>query len=116
MKHLKRGRKFGRERGQRKALAKSVISALFLHGKIKTTLAKAKEFAPKAEKMITTAKKADIHSRRLLRKTLPETATEKLIKEVAPIYENRKGGYTRIIKLGERKSDSAKMAVLELVK
>lgn len=116
MKHLKRGRKLGRERGQRKALAKSLISALFLHGKIKTTLAKAKEFAPRAERMITVAKKDSIHSKRLLLETLSETIIGKLIKEIAPIYKSRNGGYTRIIKLGERKSDSAKMALLELVK
>lgn len=116
MKHLKRGRKLGRPSGQRKALAKSVISSLFIYGKIKTTLAKAKEFAPKAEKAITKAKKSDLHSRRILTKSFGSEIVDKLFKEIAPAYKERNGGYTRIIKLGERKSDAAKMAILELVK
>lgn len=116
MKHLKRGRKFHRETGQRKALMKGVISSLILHGKITTTLAKAKEFAPKAEKAITKAKKGDLHSRRILLRTFSDTVVDKLISDVAPTNKDRNGGYTRIIKLGERKSDSAKMAILELVK
>lgn len=116
MKHLKRGRKFGRPSGQRKALKKSIVSSLFLHGRITTTLAKAKEFAPEAEKAITKAKKGDLHSRRILMKTLNADITDKLINEIAPNYKTRNGGYTRIIKLGARKSDASKMALLELVK
>lgn len=116
MKHLKRNRKFGRPANQRKALKKGIISSLFLHGKIETTLAKAKEFAPEAEKIITKAKSNNLHSRRILLKLLNSTIVDKLIHEIALNYKSRNGGYTRIIKLGARKSDSAKMAILELVK
>lgn len=116
MRHLKSGRKFHRKTGQRKALMKGIVSSLFLHGKITTTLAKAKEYAPKAEKAITKAKKGDLHSRRVLLRTFTSPVVDKLISEVAPEFKGRNGGYTRIIKLGERKSDSAKMAILELVK
>lgn len=116
MKHLHRGRKFGRPASQRKALMKGIISSLFLHGRITTTLAKAKEYAPKAEKAITKAKKGDLHSRRILMRVLSADITDKLINEIAPNYKERNGGYTRIIKLGARKSDSSKMALLELVK
>lgn len=116
MKHLKKGRKFGRPSSQRKALMKSVVSSLIKYGKITTTLAKAKEFAPVAEKAITRAKKDDLHSRRILTKNFSPEIVDKLIKEVAPNYRERNGGYTRIIKLGARKSDAAKMALVELVK
>lgn len=116
MKHLKSNRKFGRPASQRKALKRGVISSLFLYGKIETTLAKAKEFAPEAEKIITKAKNNSLHSRRILLKLLNSNIVDKLIHEIAPDYKNRNGGYTRIIKLGARKSDSAEMALLELVK
>lgn len=116
MRHLKQGRKFHRKTGQRKALMKGVVSSLILNGKITTTLAKAKEFAPKAEKAITKAKKGDLHSRRILLRTFSDAVVDKLVSDVAPANKDRNGGYTRIIKLGERKSDSAKMAILELVK
>ncbi len=116
MKHLKKGRKFGRPSGQRKALMKSVVSALIEHGTITTTLAKAKEYAPVAEKAITKAKKADLHSRRVLARVFSPEIVEKLINDIAPTFKERNGGYTRIIKLGVRKSDASKMALLELVK
>lgn len=115
MKKLKQGRKFSREKDQRKALKKSLVRALFLHGKMKTTEAKAKEIAPYSEKMITKAKKGDLAARRDLAKTLSPKLVKKLVEEIAPKYKDRKGGYTRIIKLGPRKSDGAKMAIIELV-
>jgi len=116
MKKLKRGRKFSRKKDQRKALLRSLASALFQNEKIKTTEAKAKEVSSFAEKYITRAKKGDLSSRRLLLKYFPKKIVKKMINEIGPRYKKRNGGYTRIIKLGSRKSDSAKMAIIELVK
>ena len=116
MRKLKQGRKLSRERNQRKALLKSLASALFLHEKIKTTEAKAKEVSMFAEKCITRAKKGDLNSRRILSKYFSKALVKKLVDDIGPKYKERKGGYTRIIKLGPRKSDGAKMAIIELVK
>jgi len=115
MKKLKQGRKLSRKRDQRKALLKSLARALFIHGKIKTTQAKAKESSKFAEKCITRAKKGDISSRRILAKYFSPTLVKKLVDEIGPKYKTRKGGYTRIIKIGPRKSDGAKIAIIELV-
>ncbi len=115
MKHLKKGRKLHREANQRRALSKSLITALILNEKIKTTEAKAKEIRPKFEKMITRAKIKSVANIREIRKILSEDATKKLFDEISPKYKNRNGGYTRIIKLNRRKSDGAKMAQIELV-
>ena len=109
-------RKLSRKRDQRKALRASLATALFLKEKIKTTEAKAKELAVFAEKQISRAKKADLHSRRLLVNFFSPKIVKKLVEEIAPRYKERKGGYTRIIKLGPRKSDGAKMAIIELLK
>ena len=116
MKHFKRERKFGRMRDQRKALLKSLLSAIILKEKIKTTEAKAKEASRLVEKFITKAKKGDLASKRLLAKFFSPIITKKLSNEIAPRYKERKGGYTRIIKLGQRKTDGAKMAIIELIK
>jgi len=116
MKKLKRGRKLSRKKNQRKALLKSLARALFLNEKIKTTEAKAKEVRMFAEKLITRAKKGDLASRRILAKYFSKDIVKKLVDEIGPRYKKRKGGYTRIIKLGPRKSDGAKMAIIELVK
>ena len=115
MKKLKKGRKFSREKNQKKALLKLLARSLFLHERIKTTEAKAKELSSFAEKIITKAKKGDLASRRILRKYFSEKMTKKLIDKIGPKYKERNGGYTRIIKLGFRKSDSAKIAIIELV-
>ena len=115
MRKLKKGRKLSRKRDQRKALLKALVSAVFLNGKIKTTEAKAKEISPIVEKFITRASKNDISVRRLLGQNLSKKIVKKLVDEIAPKYKERKGGYTRIIKLGPRKGDGAKMAVIELV-
>lgn len=115
MRHLKKGKKLSRETDQRKALVKSLVSALMAKGKITTTLTKAKVTAPRVEKLITKAKNGSLANRRLVLRTLSPSLTAKLFKEIAPKYAERKGGYTRVIKLGQRKSDSAQMAVLELV-
>jgi len=116
MKKLKKGRKFSRKKDQRKALLKALITALFTREKIKTTEAKAKEISVLSEKFITIAKKGDLHPMRLLAKFFSKSLVQKLAKEIAPRYQMRTGGYTRIIKLGKRKSDGAKMAIIELIK
>lgn len=116
MKKLKQGRKFSRRRNQRNALLKSLARALFLNEKIQTTEAKAKELAMFAEKCITRSKKGDLASRRILAKSFSQDLVKKLVNDIGVRYKERPGGYTRIIKLGARQSDSAKMAIIELVK
>jgi large subunit ribosomal protein L17 len=116
MRKLKRGRKLSRKRDQRRALLKSLAREFFLREKIKTTEAKAKELAIVAEKIITRAKADSLATKRLLLKDFPLKIVQKLIKEIAPRYKERKGGYTRLIKTGPRKEDGAKMAIIELVK
>lgn len=115
MKHLQKGRKFHRETGQRKALMKALLTALIMHGKIKTTEAKAKELRPAIEKMVTRAKVKSVHNVRMTRKTLAPAPTKKLFDEIAEKYRERKGGYTRIVKLGQRRSDGSKVAHIEFV-
>jgi len=114
-KRNKKGKILSRPKNQRTALLKSLTTSLFLHGKIKTTETKAKELRSVAEKFITRAKDNKLSNRRILAKTLSPVVLKKLFDEVAPQYGSRNGGYTRIIRLGERKSDGAKMAVIELV-
>lgn len=116
MRKLKTGRKFSRTRDQRKAFLKALISALVLNGKIRTTQARAKEISGFTEKFITYSKKGDLTSRRRLAKFFPRKVVKKLVDELGPRYKERKGGYTRIIKLGQRKSDGAEMSIIELVK
>ena len=108
-------RKFGRSSEQRKALLKALATNLIINGKIKTTEAKAKSLKPEFEKLITKAKKNTVHSVRLLNGFLSKDVANKLIKEIAPKYKTRQGGYTRIIKAGPRKSDGARMAFIEIV-
>jgi len=117
MKHQKKGRKFGREKNQRRAFLKSLAVNLIMHGKIKTTLARAKELRPFVERIVTHAKTHDTLSAeyREVRKILPKEAAKKLVKEVAPKFKERNGGYTRIIRLGQRDGDAAKMAFIEFV-
>lgn len=116
MRKLKQGRKFGRKRDQRKALLKAVASALILNEKIRTTEEKGKEVARIVEKFITKAKKKSLASRRLLAKSFAPRIVKKMMDDLAVRYEQRKGGYTRITKLGPRKSDGAKMVIIELIK
>lgn len=108
-------RKFGRKRDQRRALLKGLAVNLFLRGKIKTTQAKAKELSPFAERLIQKAKKGDLAGVRYVAKFLPSDIVKKLSKDIAPRYIDRQGGYTRILKLGQRKSDGAMQAIIELV-
>jgi large subunit ribosomal protein L17 len=115
MSKRKKGRKLSRKRDQRRALLKSLASALILKEKIQTTEAKAKELSPFVEKFITRAKKDDLASRRFLLRFFSPEIVKKLINEIGKRYQERPGGYTRIIKLGKRKSNGAKMAIIELV-
>ncbi len=111
-----KGRKFSRKIGPRRALLRVLVNNFFLHEKIKTTEAKAKELRSIAEKMITRAKDENLANRRLLATSLTPKMTKKVIEQIAPTYKDRQGGYTRITKLGPRNSDSAKMVIIELVK
>jgi large subunit ribosomal protein L17 len=108
-------KKLGRNRSQRRALLKSLTNDLILHERITTTEAKAKAVKPFAERMITHAKKGTVASRRHVNGFLSDKATKKLFDEVAGKYQDRQGGYTRIIKAPIRKSDVSKMAIIELV-
>jgi large subunit ribosomal protein L17 len=112
----KKSRKLSRKRDQRKALLRNLLREFFLKEKIKLTEAKAKEISGLAEKEIQKAKAGDLHSKKLLARKFPKNIVKKLVNEIAPRYKERKGGYTRIIKLGPRKSDGAKMAIIELIK
>ncbi|MCK4520568.1 50S ribosomal protein L17 [Candidatus Parcubacteria bacterium] len=116
MRKRKEGRKFHRQKDQRKALLKTLASALILNEKIKTTEVKSKEVSKFVEKNITKAKKGTMAARRLLAKFFAPKIVKKLIDDIGPRYKGRNGGYTRIIKLGIRKSDGTKMAIIELVK
>ena len=114
--HRVAGRKLSRYRGQRVALLRGLVSDLIRFERITTTLAKAKETRPMAEKLITHGKKATLHHRRLALAQVPnKDVVEKVFDDVAPRYAERQGGYTRITKLGPRQGDAAAMAIIELV-
>lgn len=117
MRHGNNKRKFGRVRKVRNALINSLALNLIVRGKIKTTEPKAKELRPFMEKLVTSAKKGDMATRRIVISKLANRRPEvkKLFEVIAPKYADRKGGYTRVFKLGTRKSDGAPMAVIEFV-
>lgn len=116
MRHLKAGRKLGRTSAHRKALFRNLVTALIVRERIQTTLAKAKELRSKAEKTISLGKKGTLHARRLAFRTVQEKeALQKLFGPIAERFATRNGGYTRIIKIGNRKGDDAPMAFIELV-
>ena len=118
MRHHRSGKKLGRDSAHRKALYANLAGSLFEHGRIKTTEAKAKAVKPEIEKLITLARKGDLHARRRAISILqhPDKGViYKLFEEIAPRYTERPGGYTRIVKLGPRRSDSTEMVFLELV-
>ena len=116
MRHRKAGKQLGRPGDQRKALLRGVVDALLRHNRIKTTVAKAKQAAPIAEKIITKAKRGDLAARRLvLRQINDPDLVDYLFTQIAPRYTDRPGGYTRIIRAGLRRGDQAEMAILELV-
>ena len=114
MRHLKKGRKFGRERKVRRALMKSLAVSFFQKGRIETTEAKAKELRPYVEHLITFGKNPTVANRRIISgRVSPHIVKAVLL--VAEKMKTRPGGYTRIIKIGERKSDSSRRAILEAV-
>lgn len=115
MRHHNANRKFGRKTDERRALLKSLARSLTLRGSIMTTEAKAKEIRPLIEKLVTKGKTATLADRRALISALGDAATAKKMIETAGKYTDRKGGYTRIIKMAPRKSDSSKMALIEFV-
>lgn len=109
-------RKLGRNSSNRKALFRSILSSFFKHERIETTVTKAKEVSKHTAKLITLAKRGDLHARRLVMAELvDEEATRKLFNEIAPKYADRQGGFTRIYKVGPRRGDAAEMAIIELI-
>jgi large subunit ribosomal protein L17 len=117
-------RKLNRRTGSRESLYRSLVTDLFLYGRIRTTEAKAKELRKLADKMITLAKRNDLHARRLAARyvrpekeneTAAQNALQKLFAEIGPRFAARNGGYTRILKLGPRRGDAAEMVFIELV-
>ena len=116
MRHLSAGRKLNMNSSHRIALARSQATALFRHGRIKTTLTKAKNLQPFVEKLITTARGGDLHARRLVARDVQDNdILRKLMDEIAPRYADRPGGYTRIYRLGTRRGDATQEAYIELV-
>src|SRR5205823_3230223 len=116
MRHQKKTIKLGRTASHRKALLANQVCSLIEHQRIRTTLAKAKAARPLAERMVTLGKRGSLHARRTAFAVLRQkNAVKKLFDEIAPRTADRNGGYTRIVKLGQRKSDSARIAYLEWV-
>jgi len=110
------GRLFSREKGVRKALLLSLARALAQKEKIQTTAAKAREISPLFEHLITKAKQDTLATRRELLRYFDTSLVKKMVEEIGPRYRGRQGGYTRITKITTRKTDGAKMAIIELVK
>lgn len=112
----KKGKRLGGSPAHQKAILANLAQSLIWDEQITTTLAKAKQLRPYVEKLITKARRGDLHSRRLVLRHLTDLeVVTKLFDEVAPRYRRRPGGYTRIVKLGPRRGDNAEMAVIELV-
>ena len=119
MRHGKKGRKLNRTASHRRALMSNLAASLVIHKRIRTTDAKAKEVRGFIERLVTYAKRGDVHGRRLIIQKINGTLGKKianiLVHEIVPVYENRQGGYTRIIKLNNRKNDNAPVSMLEFV-
>ena len=116
MRHQRAGKKLGRDSSHRRALYANLAGALIEHGRIRTTVTKAKAVKPIAEQMITLGRRGDLHARRQATAFLrSRDVVHKLFAEVAPLFKDRPGGYTRIVKIGPRPGDAAEMAYLELV-
>ena len=117
MRHQRKRNKLSRDAGHRRALVRNLCSQVIQHERIRTTQAKAKVVKPEVEKLITLAKRGDLHARRQALSELNQDKfiVHKLFDEVAPRYSGREGGYTRILKLGPHRSDSTEMVYLELV-
>ncbi len=117
MRHRRSRHKLSRDAAHRRSLMRNLSKQLIEHERIKTSQAKAKAVKPEFERMVTLAKRGDLHARRRLLQKLGQDkfAVHKLVEEIAPRYEERPGGYTRITKLGPRRSDSTEMVYIELV-
>jgi large subunit ribosomal protein L17 len=116
VRHAKTGKKLGRDASHRKALYANLTCSLFEHGRIRTTEAKAKAVKPYAERMITLARRGGLHARRqALSELRSQEVVHKLFSDVAPRMADRPGGYSRIVKLGQRQGDAAELVYLELV-
>ncbi len=116
MRHRKKGRKLGRTASHRRATLRNLATSLFEHERIQTTTARAKELRPYAEKLITLARRGDLHARRLVGRHIGDREIlGKLFDDLGPRFNERPGGYTRILKLGPRRGDAADMALIELV-
>jgi large subunit ribosomal protein L17 len=116
VRHRKKGRQLSRTRTHRAATLRNLATSLFRHERIETTTAKAKELRPYAERLITLARRGDLHARRLAgQKIQDRDVLGKLFDDIAPRFAERPGGYTRILKLGNRRGDAAEMSLIELV-
>ena len=116
MRHGKRGRKLGRTASHKRATMNNLATSLFMHGIIRTTKPKAKELRGVAERLITFAKRGDLHARRqVLRRIRNKVVVAKLFDEIAPTFVDRQGGYTRVLSLGPRRGDATEVCVIELV-
>ena len=116
MRHNVKGRKLGRTSAHRKAMFRNQLASLVENERIRTTLPKAKELRPIAEKIVTQGKKDTLHARRQVNRWLPRRdLVKKVFEEIAPRFEERAGGYLRIVKLGPRQGDRAEMALVEFV-
>ncbi len=116
MRHAIRHRKLGRTSAHRQAMFRNQLASLIEHGRIKTTLSKAKELRPLAERLVTRGREDTVHARRMVGRYVPDRdLIKKLFEEISPRFSDRPGGYTRILKLGPRNGDAAEMAILEFV-
>ncbi|HSG08321.1 MAG TPA: 50S ribosomal protein L17 [Longimicrobiales bacterium] len=116
MRHRNKGRKLSRTASHKRATMRNMATSLFKHGRIETTTAKAKELRPYAERLVTLAKRGDLHARRLVATKIQDRVVlGALFDDIAPRFAERPGGYTRILKLGNRKGDAAEMSLIELV-
>jgi len=116
MRHRAKGRQLSRTSSHRRALLNNMATSLFEHGRVITTEAKAKELRPFAEKLITLARRGDLHARRLVERKIKDRETlSRLFSEIGPRFAARPGGYTRILKLGHRPGDGADVARIELL-
>jgi large subunit ribosomal protein L17 len=117
MRHQRKRDKLSRDAGHRKALIRNLSSQVLQHERVRTTQAKAKVVKPEVEKLITLGKRGDLHARRQALASLNQDkfVVHKLFDEIAPRYSDRPGGYTRILKLGPRRSDATEMVYIELV-
>jgi large subunit ribosomal protein L17 len=116
MRHRAKGRQLSRTSSHRRALLNNMATSLFEHGRVITTEAKAKELRPFAEKLITLARRGDLHARRLVQRKIKDRETlSRLFSDIGPRFAARPGGYTRILKMGHREGDGADIARIELL-